>query len=214
MTTINKFFQLAGFTAAGIAASSLLLSSAPAQAAQLVTNGDFATGNLSGWANTGNVSVPTVLSTFGINIALLGSGSGSLYQNLTTVSGASYTLDYDFGAAGLAGNPSFQAIVKSGSSSNTLSNFGPGIASTISLIPPSVFKHYTLNFTGSGNDQLLFQFSNVNQASPLAIDNITVNGPKPTAAPEPFTIVGTLIGGSAAMRMRKKLTLSKSQETV
>ena len=27
----------------------------------------------------------------------------------------------------------------------------------------------------------------------------------PTAVPEPFTIVGTLIGGTAALRMRKKL---------
>ncbi|WP_396133686.1 PEP-CTERM sorting domain-containing protein [Chamaesiphon sp. OTE_75_metabat_556] len=26
-----------------------------------------------------------------------------------------------------------------------------------------------------------------------------------TAAPEPFTIIGTLVGGTAAIRMRKKL---------
>ena len=29
--------------------------------------------------------------------------------------------------------------------------------------------------------------------------------PTPTAVPEPFTIIGTLIGGTAAFRMRKKL---------
>jgi hypothetical protein len=28
--------------------------------------------------------------------------------------------------------------------------------------------------------------------------------------PEPFTIVGTLVGGTAALRMRKKLSVSKS----
>jgi hypothetical protein len=31
----------------------------------------------------------------------------------------------------------------------------------------------------------------------------------PTSVPEPFTIVGTLIGGTAAMRMRKKLKVTK-----
>ncbi len=33
----------------------------------------------------------------------------------------------------------------------------------------------------------------------------TITPPQPTAVPEPFTIVGTLVGGSAALRMRKQL---------
>jgi sugar lactone lactonase YvrE len=37
----------------------------------------------------------------------------------------------------------------------------------------------------------------------LAIDSSTTG--TPTAVPEPFTIIGTLIGGTAALRMRKKL---------
>jgi hypothetical protein len=28
----------------------------------------------------------------------------------------------------------------------------------------------------------------------------------PTAVPEPFTIIGTIVGGTAALRLRKKLT--------
>ncbi|WP_396134336.1 PEP-CTERM sorting domain-containing protein [Chamaesiphon sp. VAR_48_metabat_135_sub] len=28
---------------------------------------------------------------------------------------------------------------------------------------------------------------------------------QPTSVPEPFTIIGTIVGGSAALRMRKKL---------
>jgi hypothetical protein len=32
-----------------------------------------------------------------------------------------------------------------------------------------------------------------------------VNATSSTSVPEPFTIVGTLVGGSAALRMRKKL---------
>jgi hypothetical protein len=54
------------------------------------------------------------------------------------------------------------------------------------------------------------QFSTTSaEASGFAIDNLrfneAVNTPIAEAVPEPFTIVGTIIGGSAAMRMRKKL---------
>ena len=37
------------------------------------------------------------------------------------------------------------------------------------------------------------------------IDNFTATSANTTAVPEPFTIVGTLIGGTAALRMRKKI---------
>ena len=37
------------------------------------------------------------------------------------------------------------------------------------------------------------------------IDNFTSTSVATTAVPEPFTIVGTLIGGTAALRMRKKI---------
>ena len=40
---------------------------------------------------------------------------------------------------------------------------------------------------------------------PPPTEEPTGSSPGPTAVPEPFTIVGTLIGGTAALRMRKKL---------
>ncbi len=198
MTTINKFFQLAGFTAAGIAASSFLLSSAPAQAAQLVTNGDFGTGNLSGWTPSGTASVQNVL---GNNLAVLGStslnsSSGSISQTLATVAGTNYVLKYDFYTLGSL-TAQFKAILNG----NALSTLNP-------VIFPALPTAYTFNFTGTGSDTLSFQASNV-ILSPLGIDNVTVTGEKPTAAPEPFTIIGTLIGGTAAVRMRKKLSVNK-----
>lgn len=39
----------------------------------------------------------------------------------------------------------------------------------------------------------------------ILIDNFTFSSNNATAVPEPFTIVGTFIGGTAALRMRKKL---------
>jgi hypothetical protein len=202
MTTINKFFRPLGFTAAAIAASSLLFSSAPAQAAQLVTNGDFETGNLSGWTSNGTASVQNI----GGNKAVLGaislnSSSGGISQTLSTVAGTNYVLNYDFYTLGSL-TAQFKAILNG----NALSTLNP-------VIFPALPTAYTFNFMGTGSDTISFQASNV-FLSPLGVDNVSVTGEKPTAAPEPFTIVGTLIGGSAAMRMRKKLTLSKSSETV
>ena len=60
----------------------------------------------------------------------------------------------------------------------------------------------TFNFTNFTN------LTNVNwtQDSPFhQFDNININGATSTAVPEPFTVVGTIIGGTAAFRMRKKL---------
>jgi hypothetical protein len=39
----------------------------------------------------------------------------------------------------------------------------------------------------------------------LFATEITGNNPPPQSVPEPFTIIGTLIGGTAALRMRRKL---------
>ncbi len=43
----------------------------------------------------------------------------------------------------------------------------------------------------------------------LKLNSFSSTNPDATAVPEPFTIVGTLIGGTAALRMRKKLKASK-----
>ena len=53
-------------------------------------------------------------------------------------------------------------------------------------------------------DKLVFGFNNTN-----GIDNggynISASGAPGTAVPEPFTIIGSIIGGTSAFRMRKKL---------
>jgi hypothetical protein len=74
-------------------------------------------------------------------------------------------------------------------------------------------------FTTGGNSTNLnftsfsFDVDNLDNTNPL---NISPNGsfsfvatvPGSTAVPEPFTIIGTLVGGTAALRMRKKLASS------
>jgi hypothetical protein len=47
-----------------------------------------------------------------------------------------------------------------------------------------------------------------------AIDILNVNNITTTAVPEPFTLVGTLIGGTVALRMRKKLSANMSNNSI
>ncbi|WP_310429561.1 PEP-CTERM sorting domain-containing protein [Chamaesiphon sp. VAR_48_metabat_135_sub] len=72
--------------------------------------------------------------------------------------------------------------------------------------------------TSDGSNQIAgLQFSLVGaESAGFAIDNLRfgtsgqVNIPGAAAVPEPFTIIGTLVGGTAALRMRKKLKSDKA----
>jgi hypothetical protein len=44
-----------------------------------------------------------------------------------------------------------------------------------------------------------------NTANQVLFDNVSLNTTGSTSVPEPFTVIGTLVGGTAAFRMRKKL---------
>jgi hypothetical protein len=71
----------------------------------------------------------------------------------------------------------------------------------------SVFGNYANNPFPGGN--FADGFTNTGdffgRTSAYAVDILNVNNTTPTAVPEPFTVIGTLIGGTAALRMRKKL---------
>jgi hypothetical protein len=78
---------------------------------------------------------------------------------------------------------------------NTLNSFNFSFAGFTSDTPIS-----SISFNGLGD-------SNSSFGGTTRLDNFrfgTVNASS-TAVPEPFTVIGTLIGGTAALRMRKKL---------
>jgi hypothetical protein len=80
---------------------------------------------------------------------------------------------------------------------NYLSYYCPFVASSIS-------------FTGTGKS-IKFTNQNIAVFDDITFANINIQQPEngSTDVPEPFTIVGTLVGGTAAMRMRKKLKVTK-----
>jgi hypothetical protein len=235
MTTIIKFLRPLGLAAATVAAGSFILQSAPASAVELVTNGNFGatTANDTGWSRTGTTSIVPVsaftngadpltialTSGFG-NVAVVGSvpatvpavgsfapiSSGTWSYNLVTNPGSLYNLSYNFANySKLVTRPS-QASQSFQVTRNGVLIAGTSLSGT--SLDTSIVSTLT-SFTGSGNDVLSFVFNGVTAS---AIDNVSVQGPAPlpgTPAPEPFTIIGTLIGGSAAIRMRRKLNLGK-----
>jgi hypothetical protein len=175
-------------------ASFVLLQSAPAQAANLVSNGDFETGDFTGWTTNFNGDGHTFVD-LGDNttkVAFLGQvGSiGFFSQTLNTMAGQDYTLSYDFLSDGELPNV-FQVQVNG----NTLFSQAD--------IPAQTFTSYSFNFVGTGSDTI--QFGGQNDPLYLQLDNVVVDV---AAVPEPLTIVGSLVGGTAALRMRKKLKSS------
>ena len=168
--------------------------------------------------NFGNVVIPSDGSS-AVSHGFDGNGPGaiSLSQDIGTVL-AGETLSFDYragwdifggtldrtflvqiepggGGAPLASYNIFTAV--SGTNSYNGSNSDTGsLTATIDLssfagsaIRTSFLWNIPESFTGPGNFQL---------------DNVKIAAGS-TAVPEPFTIIGTLVGGTAALRMRKKL---------
>jgi hypothetical protein len=71
----------------------------------------------------------------------------------------------------------------------------------------SVYSEGIYKYTPSGVRTTFATANYVGNYYGLAFDSSNASNPT-TAVPEPFTIFGTLIGGTAALRMRKKLKSS------
>ena len=76
---------------------------------------------------------------------------------------------------------------------------GPNVSFTYNPANPDTG---TVNFLNAGLSQGQSAYFGLEE---LASINTTVAPGGRTAVPEPFTVIGTLIGGTAAFRMRKKL---------
>lgn len=195
MKKLSNVLQPLALTATTVVTSFSLLQSSPAQAANLITNGGFETGNFTGWTNDGSQSVgitSPALSNNGTNVAYFGKvGSlGFISQTVATTAGQNYQLSYQLYSDGQTPNE-FQVQINNTNVFDQLN------------IPINSFTTYSFNFAGTGSDTI--KFGGRNDPAYLQLDNVAVNAIAATSVPEPFTIIGTLIGGTAAFRMRKKL---------
>jgi hypothetical protein len=192
-----------------IAIAGCALGAETGHAGPILINGNFESGNLSGWTATGAVSA-TLNTTYVSNshatgntgtgiVASFGGGEGSggvLSQSIETVSGQVYMLSFQYGAIGP--NPTIQEIrVKAGDLDQTVIS----AVSTNNLT--SAFASHTFRFTASApNTTISFaDVSSVTSSIDGLLDNVTVGEPKS------LLILGTGLIGISVIRRRRSVLM-------
>ncbi len=135
---------------------------------------------------SGEPSPPTVMFTTGNN------------NYLNVASGFITNLSFSFGNSSnqTATIRIFDGLNGTGNQLNFATLFQNNPTNTI-----NTFNTFSLNFGGIAKS-VFFDVTSNN----VAFDNINLTlANTSTAVPEPFTIIGTIIGGTAAFRMKKKL---------
>lgn len=177
------------------------LGSAPASAA-LVVNGDFETGDFTGWTQSGDTSFDSVIDSSngpiydGTYSASLGSIAGStLSQVLDVVAGQSYTLTFALANLDELADNAFSVAL--GNSTFTLpDNFIPFDYGTFSV--STIADSATLHLA----------FSAINGPSYWLLDNVTVKQDAVPVVPEPETWALLLVGFGvvgASLRRRQRV---------
>ncbi len=183
---------------------------AGAAQANLVTHGDFETGDLTGWttsagANIGVSATPALDGNFSAQLGDPSSAPGTLSQLLTTTPSTTYSITFLLQNQDSANSNSFIAmfgtdVLTGGSLSDPLP------ASNALGDPTPVFESFTDTATSSST---LLSFIESNDNSTWVLDDVVVT-PVQTGVPEPSTIAliggGLLITGLVARRRRRRST--------
>ncbi len=189
--------------------------SGPALSAELINNGSFETGDLSGWiyTNVGGGTAPVVIAynqaggyptgAFGEAIPTdVGGGKDALYfssdtaspdsiaQSVSIVAGTTYTLSFDYYVPQNGYNNPFDATLSFLIDGNLA---GSALqAGSPSGTPPTTWEHFATTYTAltTGDVNLAFQFHGLGStAADFAVDKVSMQ-----AVPEPATWAMMLLG--------------------
>lgn len=205
------------------------LTANPAQAVSL-NNGNFETGDLTGWTvftttngsnGTGRPDVTSFDTTgsgssnsarFQVGQVSFASGvpaGGGITQAVTLSSGI-LNLSVDVAAFGTGNNASggIFSLLLNGAVLDTF-NTGSYTANTFRRDILTASTNVTAGIYSIGI-QMTRPFTTTATTPSQYVDNFVISGSSTvaTAVPEPFTVIGSILGGTAAFRMRKKLKSS------
>jgi len=188
--------------------------------ANLLTNGDFATGDLTTWSPSGDVlAIPesayngccgTINDTPGAYVASFGAGNkpdnGVLSQSFPTTVGVGYVVSFDYGAVDFSLPQSMNVSIVSGA--NTL---GEGLAATGTNDFDTLFTLYSYNFTaGATTTTLTFtDTSSVTDNVDGLLEQVSADTAPTGEVPEPssFALLGVGLAGMGVRRVVRRSAL-------
>lgn len=182
----------------------IVLIGSSAQAANLVVNGGFETGDFTGWTEGGNLGATYVGNSpnapfdgsFAAQLGAVGSDN-TLSQVLATTAGATYTLSFWHIYSPGAGPPGDFSVLWDGTT----------VYSQISTNPPSpqTWTEYSFNVTGTGSDTL--EIDSRNDPSYQGLDDVSVVAGSLSAVPLPASLplFGSAMLAFAGLAFRRKI---------
>jgi hypothetical protein len=183
------------FLMTAAAAVAAMTFSASANAAELVTNGGFETGDFTGWTLGGNTGFTGVGSdhphtgTYAADLGPVGS-DGILSQWLNTVAGATYTVSF--------------WLANDGGTPNDFSAYFGGNPILLNLNNTGGFQYFNFTFTATGDSPTLLSFDYRQDPAYWHLDDVSVQGPL-GGVPEPATWAMMLLGfGAMGFALRRR----------
>lgn len=175
----------------------LAVGVAGAQAANIVNNGSFETGDFTGWTQTGNTGFTGVFAgnpapgggSFAAFFGPFGS-IGGITQTLTTLPGQFYTISFAFEPDG--GTPSFFSAVWGAQTLFSVTNPAASGYQVLSFLALATSLSTTLSFNFRDDPGFLF------------LDSVSVSASVPE--PASLALLGIALGGMGFARRRTAKT--------
>lgn len=179
----------------------ILQCAAPAQAVGFSGSYDptnFTLSNTNGNGTVNTSGAPTSIALTGSDGGGL-SGAGLTNYTATAAGSGLFSFDWSYSTFDVDG-PLYDpfSVLINGAATQLTNNNGASsqIGSFSTAVNNGDIIGWRINTTDNGAGAATVAISNF--SAPIT----------PTSVPEPFTVIGTLVGGTAALRMRKKLKLA------